>query len=133
MIQRTLLGLKKKWLELANEGKYERLLEGVDITLNYISEHSSKTQRLLRLLNQWIIKHILMQIVFDVSPDRVSFALEVLRSLSFAQNPRPLETPAAAADATDYLLASPANADRLRLAYEQFDRGERIDFIPPAE
>ena len=36
-------------------------------------------------------------------------------------------------DATAYLLASPANAGRLRLAYEQFDRGERIDFIPPAE
>lgn len=74
-----------------------------------------------------------MQIVFDVSPDRVSFALEVLRNLSFAQNPRPLENSAAAEDATDYLLASPANAERLQLAYEQFDRGERIDFTPPAE
>ena len=74
-----------------------------------------------------------MQIVFDVSPDRVSFALEVLRNLSFAQNPRPLEESVVADDTTDYLLASPANAERLRLAYEQFDRGERIDFIPPAE
>lgn len=74
-----------------------------------------------------------MQIVFDVSPDRVNFALEVLRSLSFAQNPRPVDSQAAAMDTTDYLLASPANAERLRLAYEQFDRGERIDFTPPAE
>lgn len=74
-----------------------------------------------------------MQIVFDVSPDRVNFALEVLRSLSFAQNPRPVESTAVAEDTTDYLLASPANAERLRLAYEQFDRGERIDFTPPAE
>ncbi len=74
-----------------------------------------------------------MQIVFDVSPDRVSFALEVLRNLSFVQNPRPLTESAAAEDTTDYLLASPANAERLRLAYEQFDRGERINFTPPAE
>jgi hypothetical protein len=74
-----------------------------------------------------------MQIVFDVSPDRVNFALEVLRSLSFAQNPRPVEGTVAAEDTTDYLLASPANAERLRLAYEQFDRGERINFTPPAE
>ena len=74
-----------------------------------------------------------MQIVFDVSPDRVNFALEVLRSLSFAQNPRPLEGSAVADDTTDYLLASPANAERLRQAYEQFDRGERVDFTPPAE
>ncbi|RZK33111.1 MAG: hypothetical protein EOO61_15875 [Hymenobacter sp.] len=74
-----------------------------------------------------------MQIVFDVSPDRVSFALEVLRSLSFAQNPRPIENSVVGGDTTDYLLASPANAERLRLAYEQFDRGERVDFTPPAE
>lgn len=73
-----------------------------------------------------------MQIVFDVSPDRVNFALEVLRSLSFAQNPRPLEGASVAGDTTDYLLASPANVKRLRLAYEQFDRGARIDFTPPA-
>lgn len=74
-----------------------------------------------------------MQIVFDVSPDRVSFALEVLRSLSFAQNPRPVEGVALEEDTTTYLLASPANAERLRLAYEQFDQGERVDFTPPAE
>lgn len=74
-----------------------------------------------------------MQIVFDVSPDRVSFALEVLRSLSFAQNPRPIGEPGVAEDTTEYLLASAVNADRLRLAYEQFDRGERIDFSPPVE
>jgi hypothetical protein len=75
-----------------------------------------------------------MQIVFDVSPDQASFALAVLRSLSFAQNPRPVEdTTTVQEDTTDYLLASPANVERLRLAYEQFDRGERINFTPPAE
>lgn len=74
-----------------------------------------------------------MQIVFDVSPDQAGFALEVLRNLSFAQNPRPVETIVGQEDTTDYLLASPANAERLRLAYEQFDRGERINFTPPAE
>jgi|GEM_PF-6477393 hypothetical protein len=74
-----------------------------------------------------------MQIVFDVTPDRVNFALEVLRNLSFVQNPRPLEGTGVGDDTTDYLLASPPNAERLRLAYEQFDRGERIDFTPPTE
>jgi hypothetical protein len=74
-----------------------------------------------------------MQIVFDVSPDQVSFALQVVRSLSFAQNPRSVENAVVAEDTTDYLLASPANAERLRQAYEQFDRGERIIFTPPAE
>ena len=39
----------------------------------------------------------------------------------------------AAQDTTDSLLASPANAERLRQAYEQFDRGEKIDFSLPAE
>lgn len=74
-----------------------------------------------------------MQIVFDVSPDRVNFALEVLRSLSFAQNPRLFEGPAVSDDTTEYLNASPANAERLRLAHEQFARGERRNFTPPAE
>lgn len=74
-----------------------------------------------------------MQIVFDVSPDQATFALEVLRSLSFAQNPRSVENATVAEDTTGYLLSSPANAERLRLAYEQFDRGERINFTPPAE
>ena len=57
-----------------------------------------------------------MQIVFDILADRVNFALEVLRSPSFAQNPRPLEGSTVASDTSDYLLASPANAERLRQA-----------------
>lgn len=72
-----------------------------------------------------------MQIVFDVSPDRVSFALEVLLSIAFAQNPVLMENAAAPNDTTDYLLSSLANAGRLRLAYEQFGWGERLDSRRP--
>lgn len=77
-----------------------------------------------------------MRIVFDVAPERAEFVLELLRNLSFVKNPRPQKTAEVASfpdDSTDYLLNSAANADRLRLAYEQFDRGERVDFNPPAE
>ena len=75
-----------------------------------------------------------MEIIVDVPADRVEFMLEVLRNFSFVKSAHPKRsTKKAAQDTTDYLLASPANAERLRVAYEQFDRGERIDFTPPAE
>ena len=75
-----------------------------------------------------------MEIVFDVPAERAEFMLEMLRSLAFVKNPRPRRAPKAApADTTDYLLASPANAERLRQAYEQFDNRERVDFTVPAE
>ena len=72
-----------------------------------------------------------MEITFEVPAERAAFMLEMLRSLSFVSNPRPTTAPEQ--DTTDYLLASPANADRLRQAYEQFDQGQRVDFTLPTE
>ncbi|UYZ63976.1 hypothetical protein [Hymenobacter weizhouensis] len=72
-----------------------------------------------------------MEIIFEVPAERAAFMLEMLRSMSFVRNPRP--RPDAALDTSEYLAASPANAERLRQAYEQFDQGQRIDFTPPAE
>ncbi len=75
-----------------------------------------------------------MEIVFEVPSERVEFMLDMLRNLAFVKNPRPKRAPKTApADTTDYLLASPANAERLRQAYEQFDKRERVDFTIPAE
>lgn len=50
VIKRTLAGLKVKWTALAGEGKYERLLDEVNIALKYLSEHETKFQRALRVL-----------------------------------------------------------------------------------
>ena len=75
-----------------------------------------------------------VEIVFEVPAERVDFMLDMLRNLAFVKNPRPKKSPKTApADTTDYLLASPANAERLRQAYQQFDNRERVDFILPAE
>lgn len=75
-----------------------------------------------------------MEIIVDVPAERLEFALEVLRNLAFVKSARPKKAAKSAKmDTTEYLLASPANAERLRQAYEQFDRGERIDFTLPAE
>ena len=73
-----------------------------------------------------------MEITFEVPAERAAFMLEMLRSMSFVSNPR-ASKPAVAADSTAYLLASPANAERLRQAYEQFDAGQRVEFSLPAE
>ena len=67
-----------------------------------------------------------MEIIFEVPAERAAFMLEMLRSLSFVQNPR--FATSANTDTIDYLLASPANAERLQQAYEQFDQGQRVDF-----
>lgn len=72
-----------------------------------------------------------MEIIFEVPAERAAFMLEMLRSMSFVQNPRPAVS--TETDTTDYLLASPANAERLRQAYAQFDQGQRIDFTLPTE
>jgi len=48
VIKRTLAGLQAKWRALTGEGKYERLLEEVEITLTYIQEHETIFQRVLR-------------------------------------------------------------------------------------
>jgi hypothetical protein len=75
-----------------------------------------------------------MEIIVDVPAERVEFVLEVLRNFPFVKSARPKRAAKKVAnDTTDYLMASPANAERLRQAYEQFDRGEKIDFTPPAE
>ena len=47
--QRTLLGLKAKWSDLLTEGKYDRLLEEIELTLKYLQEHQSRGKRLLRV------------------------------------------------------------------------------------
>ncbi|SDY64437.1 hypothetical protein [Hymenobacter psychrophilus] len=72
-----------------------------------------------------------MEITFEVPAERVAFMLEMLRNLKFVSNPRPIDP--AVVDTTAYLNASPANAERLRQAYEQFDAGKRVDFSLPAE
>ena len=74
-----------------------------------------------------------MEIIFEVPAERAAFMLEMLRSMSFVNNPRPLTSNPGEPDATDYLLASPANAARLQQAYEQFDQGQRVDFTLPTE
>ncbi len=48
VIRRTLAGLQTRWQAIADEGKYERLLEEVEITLRYIQEHKTNFQRLVR-------------------------------------------------------------------------------------
>ena len=75
-----------------------------------------------------------MEIIVNVPAERLEFALEVLRNLAFVESARPKRTAKKVApDTTEYLQVSPANAERLRTAYEQFDRAERIDFTLPAE
>ena len=76
-----------------------------------------------------------MKYTLEVPDQDASFVLEFLRRVTSVKL-----TPfgrrageAAEMDTTDYLLSSPANAERLRLAYEQYDRGEIIPFTPPAE
>lgn len=72
-----------------------------------------------------------MEITFEVPAERAAFMLEMLRSLSFVSNPRPSSS--AEVDTTAYLNASPANAERLQIAYEQFDAGQRVEFSLPTE
>ena len=75
-----------------------------------------------------------MEIIVNVPAERLEFALEVLRNLTFVESARPKRAvKEAVPDTAEYLQASPANAERLRKAYEQFDRAERINFTLPAE
>jgi hypothetical protein len=79
-----------------------------------------------------------MEIVFDVPADRVAFMLEMLSSINYVRNPRPLRARktvavAEAMDTTDYLLSSKANAEHLRRSTEQLDRGEFVQVEIPAE
>ena len=75
-----------------------------------------------------------MEIIVNAPADRAAFALKVLRNLVFVESARlrrAAKIKILEQDTTDYLLSSSANAERLRQAYEQFDRGERVDFILP--
>lgn len=75
-----------------------------------------------------------MRITFEVPDNRAEFILELLRNLPFVKNPRPKRAPKAAQmDTTEYLLASPANAEHLRQSLEQLRRGETVQVDIPAE
>jgi hypothetical protein len=83
-----------------------------------------------------------MEIVFDVSAERVAFMLEMLESISYVRNPRPRRVRSAKKeravspdemDTTEYLLSSPANAESIRRSMEQLDRGEYIYVEMPAD
>ncbi len=74
-----------------------------------------------------------MEIVFSVPDDRAAFMLEMLRSINYVSNPRPRRarktaapTAATEMDATEYLLASEANAESLRRSIAQARRGEVV-------
>lgn len=80
-----------------------------------------------------------MEIVFDVPADRVPFMLEMLRSITYVNNPRPRRARAARSvkgqemDTTEYLLSSPANAEHLRRSIAQLERGEFVFVEIPSE
>lgn len=78
-----------------------------------------------------------MEIIVNVAPDRVEFALEVLRNLAFVESARPRRTgkakPAASPDTTSYLLSDPANAAFIRESREQLRRGETVRLDLPAK
>lgn len=76
-----------------------------------------------------------MKFTLEIPEQDADFVLEFLRRvMSVKLTPvRSRVAKQAEADTTDYLLDSPANAERLRQAYGQFDKGERIDFTLPQE
>ena len=75
-----------------------------------------------------------MEIIIDVPAERVEFALEVLRNLAFVKNARPKKAvKRTEMDTTEYLLASPANAEHLQRSIEQLRRGQTVQVDIPAE
>lgn len=76
-----------------------------------------------------------MQIIFEVPDDRAAFLLELLRGLPYVtlQEDAAPKVTTDDQDATDYLLASPVNAEHLHRSIEQLRRGEGIPFEVPAE
>ena len=76
-----------------------------------------------------------MEIIVNVPAERLEFALDVLRSLTFVESARPKhaakdKTEAAEMDTTEYLLSNPANAAHLEKSIAQLRRGEvvRVEF-----
>ncbi|SMB99136.1 hypothetical protein SAMN00120144_0032 [Hymenobacter roseosalivarius DSM 11622] len=75
-----------------------------------------------------------MRITFEVPDNRAEFILELLRSLPFVKNPRSKPaSKAAQMDTTEYLLASPANAEHLRESLAQLQRGQTVQVAIPVE
>lgn len=77
-----------------------------------------------------------MEIIVNVPAERLEFALEVLRNLTFVESARPkraTKAKPAEMDTTDYLLSNPANAANLRESIAQLRRGETVPFELPAE
>lgn len=69
-----------------------------------------------------------MRLTFEVPDNRAAFILELLRSLSFVTLlERETEAePEMEQDTTEYLLASPANAEHLRQSLEQRRQGKEF-------
>lgn len=65
-----------------------------------------------------------MKITLEVPDSRADFVLELLRSLPFVKL-RDQAAQTAIPDETDHLLASPANAARLRAALTRDREGQR--------
>lgn len=71
-----------------------------------------------------------MQITFEVPNDRAAFLLELLRGLPYVTLQGEVAEAATEKeqDTTEYLLASPANAEHLRCSIEQLRRGEGVTY-----
>lgn len=65
-----------------------------------------------------------MEITLQVPDSRAGFLLELLRSLPYVELRSPAAPAADELDETAYLLASPANAERLYAALARAKRGE---------
>lgn len=72
-----------------------------------------------------------MKITLEVPENRAEFLLELLRNLPFVKL-RGQAAKAPVQDETAYLLASPANAERLYAALERDRRGQRETHELPA-
>ncbi len=73
-----------------------------------------------------------MEITFQVPDSRAGFLLELLRSLPYVELRSPAAPATAELDETAYLLASPANAERLYAALARAQRGEwQTHELPP--
>ena len=75
-----------------------------------------------------------MEIIVNVPAERLEFALEVLRNLTFVESARPkraIKAKPAEMDTTDYLLSNPANAAFIRESRDQLRRGQTVQVEIP--